>query len=60
MSKISICFFDDKEVRAVWDDEKIQMVVFRSGYYRCFTQRERLQEKQVVLEIFEDETEKRR
>lgn len=22
MSKISICFFDDKEVRAVWDDEK--------------------------------------
>lgn len=22
MSKISIRFFDDKEVRAVWDDEK--------------------------------------
>jgi hypothetical protein len=24
--KISICFFDDREVRAVWDDER-QMVV---------------------------------
>ena len=24
MSKISIRFFDDKEVRAVWDDEKVK------------------------------------
>jgi hypothetical protein len=29
MNKVSIRFFNDREVRAVWDEKKQQMVIFR-------------------------------
>ena len=55
MSKISIRFFDDKEVRAVWDDEKakwwfsvLDIISVLRGEDDC--------KKQKLLEIFKVET----
>ena len=56
MSKISIRFFDDKEVRAVWDDEKAKWWFSVLDIIGVLRGEDDYTKKQKLLEIFKDET----
>jgi cell filamentation protein len=57
-TKISIRFFDDREVRAVWGEENSKWLVFRFGYCRCSYRPRRLQQSAKLLGISQSQTEK--
>ena len=56
MSKISIRFFDDKEVRAVWDDEKAKWWFSVLDIIGVLRGEDDYTKKQKLLEIFKGET----
>ncbi len=56
MSKISIRFFDDKEVRAVRDDEKATWWFSMLDIIGVLRGEDDYTKKQKLLEIFKDET----
>ena len=60
IQKVSIRFFNDREVRAVLGRDTIQMVVFRFGCRWCAQQPRRLYQEPQLLEVSEDEAEEGR
>ena len=59
MDKISIRFFDDREVRAVWDDEKAKWWFSVLDIIGVLRGSDDYEKKQELLEIPESETETR-
>ena len=60
MSKLSIRFFGDREVRAVWDAESAKWRFSVLDIVGVLRGERRLPEKQELLEISEGETETRK
>ena len=60
MNKISIRFFDDREVRAIWDEDNSKWWYSVLDITGVLNVQYALYEEQELLEISEEQTEKRR